>query len=336
MRLAPWALGLTVTAVLGAQAPALADQITDYHPDQQARDFAAGPGGWTGTSNSAGICVQDFTCPTVTNSWAAGDGASGGADGHLQTTIENLAGAESTSRGIWTSPSFTYRGAEGEIPTELTFELARRTALSPLLSTSGSSAHYSVELVETASGLARTIIDTAPLGAAQGWAQTPVMTLKPGSLNIGATYVLRITTTFDTEAQAFAASTVDFDDVVLEATHTDAGGGGGGGGGGGPGGGGGGAVLDGNRLFLRLKCLGVATHHRCKVRAVAYSSKGGARMTFPIERKVKSKKGKRVTLRVRPRFIKQLSHSKNVLVRAQLHAGDRDAVKFKRYKLTKP
>jgi hypothetical protein len=93
-------------------------------------------------------------------------------------------------------------------------------------------------------------------------------------------------------------------------------------------------VLHGNRLFLKLKCLGIVAHKRCKVRAVAYASKKGARMTFPIERKVKSPKGKRVTLRVRPRFVKQLANSKKVLVRSQIHAGDKRAVKFKRYSLT--
>ena len=57
-------------------------------------------------------------------------------------------------------------------------------------------------------------------------------------------------------------------------------------------------------------------------------------MTFPIERKVRYPKGKKVTLRVRPRFVKQLANSKKVLVRSQIHAGDKRAVKFKRCPLT--
>jgi hypothetical protein len=323
------AVAIAAAAIFGLPGSALADQVADYHPDQQARDFAGGPGGWAGAVSSAGLCVQDLTCPTLTTTWEAADGADGGADGYIRTTIGNLVGAESTSRGIWTSPPFTYHGAGGKVPTDLSFELARRTALSPLLSTSGSSAHYTVEIVDAATGLARTVIDTAPLGASEGWTQTPVIPLKPSSLKLGSAYVMRITTTFDTEAEAFIASTVDFDNVVLHAVDTEAGGGGPGGGGGG-----GGAVLHGDRLFLKLKCLRIVAHKRCKVRAVAYAAKNGARMTFPIERKVKSPKGKRVTLRVRPRFVKQLSHSKKVLVRSQIHAGDRRAVKFKRYALT--
>jgi hypothetical protein len=67
---------------------------------------------------------------------------------------------------------------------------------------------------------------------------------------------------------------------------------------------------------------------------VAYVSKKGARTTFPIQRKVSAKKGKKVTLRVRPRFVKELSKSKKVLVRSQVRAGGKHKTKFKRYKLT--
>ena len=165
---------------------------------------------------------------------------------------------------------------------------------------------------------------------------------------------MRITSTFDTEAEAFAASTVDYDDVLLRATLIDPAdgdddGGGGGGrrrrhrrrrrpGGDGPGGiagDGSGAVQQrGNRLFLRLKCLGVTSHNRCKVRAVAYAGKGGAPDHVPGRAQGEAKNGKRVALRVRPRFVKQLSASQKVLVRSQIRAGDRKAVKFQRYKLT--
>ena len=331
-------MAVVVAFGLGA-APATADVTTDYHPDQQARTFADSAGGWSGVQSAAGLCVQELTCPTVATTWEGDGGAGGAGDGFLRVTIANLVGAESTSRGIWTSPPFTYSGAGGAVPTSLNFELTRRTDLSPLLSSSGNSAHYSVEIVNTANGVARTVVDTAPLGAAEGWAQTPLVAINPSSLRLGNTYSLRITSTFDTEAEVFPASSVDYDDVVLhaidattpaEVEEDDVGGGGGGGGGGA-----GGAVLRGDRLFLTLKCLGVTAKKRCKVRAVAYARKGGARMTFPIERKVKSPKGKRVTLRVRPRYVKQLGNSPKVLVRSQLRAGDKRAVKFKRYKLTK-
>jgi hypothetical protein len=38
---------------------------------------------------------------------------------------------------------------------------------------------------------------------------------------------------------------------------------------------------------------------------------------------------------VRPRFVRELSKSKKVLVRSQVKAGDERITKFKRYKLTK-
>jgi hypothetical protein len=324
---------------IGSPAGAGAVTTTDYHPAANAREFRTGPGGWQSSSTSEGVCVQSLTCPTITNSWIDTGGTGGGADGFVRTAIENLAGAESTSRGIWESPAFVYRGAAGSTPTDVTFELARRTDLSPLLSTSGNSAHYSVELVDVDSGVALTVIDTAPLGASTGWARTREVAIRPSSLELGKTYSIRITSTFDTEAEAFPTSNVDYDSVRLQAVDSGgASGGGGSGGGGGAGGGGGhgGAVLHGNHLFLRLQCLGVARHGRCKVRAVAYSKRGkrGARMTFPIERRVNAKRGKKVTLRVRPRFVKQLSNRKSVLVRSELKAGDRRKVRFRRYKLS--
>jgi hypothetical protein len=325
---------MTVGLLLAlAPATAAAESVSDYHPAGNARDFGTGPGGWQATATSEGICVQDLSCPTVTNAWTASGGTGGGDDGYLRTTIANLAGAESTSRGIWESPGFVYRGADGAEPTEVTFELARRTDLSPLLSSSGNSARYSVEIVAAETGVGRTIIDTAPLGAAQGWALTREVAVRPSSLQLGEQYTIRITSTFDTEAEAFPSSTVDYDDVRLRAVREDAQGGGSGGGGATGGGGNGGAILHGDRLFLRLQCLGVAEHGRCKVRAVAYSHRKGARMTFPIERRVRAKTGKKVTLRVRPRFVRELSKSKKVLVRSQVKAGDRRTTKYKRYRL---
>jgi hypothetical protein len=58
-------------------------------------------------------------------------------------------------------------------------------------------------------------------------------------------------------------------------------------------------------------------------------------MTFPIERRVKAKKGKKVTLRVRPRFVKELAKKNKVLIRSQIKAGDRRKTKYKRYGLIK-
>src|SRR4051812_26969288 len=68
-QLACWVAGVAIT--LCAVPTAYGDVATDYHPDQQARDFAAGPGGWTGSQMSAGVCVQQLTCPTVTTTWEA-------------------------------------------------------------------------------------------------------------------------------------------------------------------------------------------------------------------------------------------------------------------------
>jgi hypothetical protein len=346
-------LGLIVT--LGALAlPASSAAATTYHPADEARIFADSAGGWEASSSSEGFCVTSLTCPTVTSGYQASGGTRGATDGFLRTAIENTVAADSITRAVWTSPSFTYRGDDGEVPDELTFEVARRADLSALLAQTGTSASFTAELVGAAGGVGRTIVDAAPLGSIEGWTRTRQFDVKPASLAIGREYRIRITSTFNTAARAFRESTVDYDDVRLRAVGdgsgngngnggggnggggTGAGGGNGAGSGNGAGGGNGGAVLRGNRLFLRLQCLGVAKQGRCKVRAVAYSKRGkkAARMTFPIERRVNARKGKKVTLRVRPRFVKELSSAKKVLVRSQLKAGDQRKTKFRRYKLT--
>jgi len=328
-----------VFAALAVPGSALAG-VTTYHPAENARIFADGPGGWQGTSASEGVCLEQLTCPTMTTTWRNSGGTRGGADGFLRTTIENsIAGAESVSRAIWTSPSFEYRGVGGEEPGEVTFEVARRADLTAFNEATGSSASYTAEIINAKTGVGRTIVDDAPLGTIDGWTRTRQIDVKPSSMAIGRDYQIRITATFNTTAKVFRESSVDYDDVFLRAVSGDgAGSSGGSGAGNGNGGtagnGNGGATVKGKRLFLRLQCLGVARHGKCKVRAVALASKRGSRMTFPIQRRVSAKKGKKVTLRVRPRFVKQLSDAKKVLVRTQVKAGAKRATKFQRFKLT--
>jgi hypothetical protein len=340
--------GALALLVFGAAAiPAVAFAGTSaYAPADNARTFASGAGGWEGSSSSEGVCVEQLNCPTLTNSWESSGGTRGGGDGHLRTRIENLAGAESLSRGVWRSPVFEYHGADGEVPGAIRFEIAHRTDLSALLANTGSSASFAVQMVDARTGVGRTLVDDAKLGAVEDWTRTKPIEVAPSSLRIGRDYRLKITSTFETAARVFPDSYVDYDDVRLRALAGGGDGGSGGGGGAGGSGGGsagggngdgaGGAVLQGKRLFLRLKCLGVAKKGRCKVRAVAYSKRGkkGSRMTFPIERRVSAKKGKKVTLRVRPRFVDDLAKSKKVMVRSKIRAGDERKTKFRRYKLT--
>ena len=328
------AIALAVLALPGSAAAA----VTSYHPADNARIFADGAGGWQGSQSTEGTCLEQLTCPTVTTTWQGSGGTRGASDGFLRTTIENTLGAESVTRGVWTSPPFEYRGVGGDQPGAVTFDVARRADLTALNTSTGSTATYTAELVNAASGVGRTIVDDAPLGTIKGWTRTRRIDIDPSTLVIGRDYRIRITATFNTTAKVFRESSVDYDDVHLRAVSGDGSGSGGGSGAGGAGGGGngnGGAVLHGKRLFLRLGCLGVASHGRCKVRAVAYSKRGkkAARMTFPIERRVKAKKGKKVTLRVRPRFADELAKRKKVLIRSQLRAGDERKVKYRRYKL---
>ena len=114
-------------------------------------------------------------------------------------------------------------------------------------------------------------------------------------------------TRFTSGAQAFQSGQVGYDDVELIAiddrppADDD-------GGGGKPGGGH--AVFDGRNLFLQLKCLGLHAKNRCHVRATALAAKqGGRRYTFPVQRKVRAKKGKVVRAASPLRFTDSFSEA---------------------------
>jgi hypothetical protein len=189
-------------AALALPGTALA-AVTPYHPADNARIFADGAGGWQEKSTQEGFCVEELTCPTVTNTWQSSGGTRGGSDGFLRTTIENTVGAESVSRGVWTSPEFEYRGVGGDVPDEVTFEVARRADLTAFNEATGSVATYSAEIVNAATNVGRTMVDDAPLGVIEGWTRTRRIDVKPSTLVIGRDYRIRITTTFNTTAKVF-------------------------------------------------------------------------------------------------------------------------------------
>ena len=157
------------------------------------------------------------------------------------------------------------------------------------------------------------------------------MALNPSQLTIGHQYRLRITTRFIYGAQVLPGGSVGYDDVVLKAIRDTSelpGGGGGGGGGGGSGNGNGNngnnnpnntsAVFDGRNLFIKLQCFGVSKHGKCWNRATALKSKHGKRYTFPVQRVVKTKKGKVIRARVRFQYRNQLEHQRTITLRSVL------------------
>lgn len=332
--LAVAAIGLVV---LPAAASA-SEAVSDYHPDENARSFGTSAAGWEESSQAFGFCLGSLTCPQVSNTYEAGGGTRGASDGHIRTAFAGTTGIGGTSQGTWRSPAFTYRGAGGQKATEVEFRLSKRADTATMLAAAGNSVTYSVELVDLDDGgNAVGVLENAPLAPTEGWVRTRGTGVAERDLETGHRYLIRLTTTYSYGAQAIPGGSVDYDEVRLRALRDENGDGdgddGSAGGGSGGGAGNGGAVLKGKSLFLKLKCLGISRAGKCKVRATAMASKRGARITFPIERKVRAKKGKVVRLRIRPRFVKQLEKQDRVLVRSKVSAGGKRKVSFKRYRL---
>lgn len=336
-------LGLATVVAASAIVPASAfgaEAVSDYHPDENARSFRTNAAGWEASSQTFGFCLGTLTCPEATNTFEATGGARGAGDGHIRTAFASTSGVGGTSQGTWRSPAFAYRGAGGQEATEVEFRLSKRADTATMLAAAGNSVTYSVELVDLDDGgNAVGVLENAPLAPTEGWVRTRGTGVDERDLETNHRYRIRLTTTYAYGAQVVPGGSVDYDDVRLRALRDENGDGdgddGAGGGGGGGGAGNGGAVLKGKNLFLKLKCLGVARSGKCKVRATALMSKRGSRVTFPIQRKVRAKKGKVVRMRVRPRFVNQLQKQDRVLVRSKVRAGEKRKVRYKRYRLIK-
>jgi hypothetical protein len=295
-----------------------------YPPNPDSFGFFDSVGGWSGSTDSTGLCIAPLTCPSITNSYVANGGTFGPDDGHLRSSAFGLAEAAGTTEAIWTSPTFAYQGAAGQQPTDIVLSFASRSNIAALLSVA-TDVNASIELIDvTAGGVASRLVNEAPVFHTDTWTRVPLVVVHPGQLTIGRSYQIRLVTEFDYLADVLPMGNVDYDDVIMIALNDPASGGPGGPGGpgGGVGGqvGGGVGIFDGRNLFLKLKCLGTQKNGKCRVRATALAGKKGKRLTFPIQRKVK-KKGKVVRMRVRFQFRKKLERRNNVTLRSVVTTG---------------
>lgn len=337
------ALGAVATLVVAIPGTALAAEgAAVYHPDVNARSFFTGDGGWERGSDTTGLCIPPLTCPSIGGGFVAGGGTFGPTDGYVETTIGGLTGVGSESRGILRSPPFTYNGVNGEKPTELLFGLNNLNRLTSLLSVTGNSVDYSVELVPVSGGGALRIVDAKPLVATESWSNNALTQINTGALVIGQNYRFRITTRFIYGAQVIPGGSLGYDDVTLLAVREEADvpAGGTGGNNGNNGGnnnpGGNSAVFDGRNLFINLKCFGQqGKNGKCQTRATAFKVKGGTRYTFPIQRVVKAKKGKVIRARVRFQFRKELERRKSITLKSVLREDRDDPTKVTKYKKLK-
>ena len=201
---------------LGATSASAA--TSQYHPTQEARDFASSAGGWTSGSQQNGLlCIlPGITCPTVNNSFVSSGGVGGAGDGFLRTSESGLASVATVVRGFWNSPEFTYNGAGGVAPDLVRFNIDRRANIDALLQLLGS-VNFSVALVDTTTSTQLTLIDQVPVTDAS-WASYPTVNVDPTQLTIGHTYIIRITTEFIGPVAVIPNNWVDYDNVVLTAS----------------------------------------------------------------------------------------------------------------------
>ena len=333
-----------------------ANTVSEYHPDETARTFGSSAGGWTPSQASAGLCVPVLLCPAVSNTHRASDGAGGSGDGFIRTELGSLLGAASESSGIWTSPPFVYRGAGGKAADRVVLTLSRRSNVSTFLGAAGDSADFSVQVLEGAAGdeLRAVPVDRAALTDRTGWTGINPVNLNPDDLRPGSTYRLRIVTRFVSGVAVAPGATSDYDNVSLRAVNITPPGNGTNGSNGqdgqnGSGGSGlsvaevrkiiekgmpGSAAVQGNRIFIRLRCP-KRVHGRCRYGVVGLDRRGGARTTLPRFARIRGSKIKRLGLEVRPGSRESVRGKGQQLFRIRVRALGRTTTYFKRLRLVR-
>ncbi len=216
----------TVTAVAAAIAISIgtasvaAAVTTDYHPTPVSRDFSTSPGGWTHDTGQT-LCLPLVTCPVVSNTHQSTNGARGNGDGFIRTAVGSVAGVLSTTTATWSSPTFTYNGAGGEVPDTVSFTMDRRVDAGALLALL-SGAHYEVLLDKTGGPAGDLVLKTGVITDQPAWKSLTAVPVTPASLTIGADYRFRIATELDYVVGVLPAGTFDYDNVLLRAGKVDA------------------------------------------------------------------------------------------------------------------
>lgn len=337
---------------LALALPAAASATTSkYPPSAEARGFSAGQAGWSSSSSTEGTCLAPLICASVANSFQESGGADGG--GFIRSAYTGVAGAMAvggTTSGIWESPGFTYGGVGGDEPTALAFSLDRRASVDQLLAVSGNSATYTVRLIDLSEGgEALTLIGPTTLAGANAWTGAGSGPLDPESLTPGDDYRIQITSTYTTGNAVLVSGDADYDNVVLRASDGKGRKGDKGGGKGKGSGNGGGtlssqrledllrqatpgtAVVQGKRLFVRVKCprkLG----HACRTTAQGLLRK---HRPATLKRTVHLRRGKSrlLVLRLKPKARARVAKRKRLLFRQKVRVGKVTATIYKTRRL---
>ncbi len=318
-----------VTQASASTAPA--------YPQARGERFHSGAHGWSSATRHSGTCVDNVDCPTITNTAPSTGGAGGKGDGYIQTAEGGLVapGVIATSEGSWKSPAFRYAGNAGAKPARLKLSLARRADVAALVS-AGGVVQYSVELVDRSKGPNVVLVDGKNVTDDASFAELPSVKVDPDRLQVGDRYAIKITTRYQTSADALPGASVDYDNVLLKASGT-----------GGPGGGGHSsvparahaattstAVLIGRHLYLRTRCARSAHSKRCKRRFTAVKHRHGTRKSTTAHSRVKRGKSRLVSVRLKRSYAQKLAHKHSVLIRERAtRRGHRANTRYVRFRV---
>ena len=336
-------------------SPVTAASGSTEYPGSAARTFSGGAAGWSSSSSFDGTCVPPLVCPSVANAYVASGDAQG--NGYITSAyfgVVGVGGVGGTTTSVWESPTFTYSGNSGGSPGSLSVALSRRSDVGQLLAVAGNSATYAVQLVDVSEGNdVIGVIAPTTLAGADDWTAVGA-SVKPGRLNVGDSYRIRIVTSYSTGTSVLVTGSADYDNVVLRASASGDGNGTGDGKGskgkdGSDGGDGrnslrssellslfgsgqpGAATLKGKRLLVRVKCP-KAIGASCRVRVQGLIRKGKP-ATATSRVKVGKGKTRLVALKVKPRLRGKVAKRKKLLVRQTVRAGGTTATVFKTRKL---
>jgi hypothetical protein len=321
------AIVVCVCASLAASAGTAMAATNEYAPEAQARNFNGGAGGWTSTIGHGGLCIPVVTCYSAGAGQVANGGQNGAGDGFMRTELFTIADAITSTSSTLVSPTFVYQGAGGEAPKDLTFTLDRRTDLGALLPVINDNATYSVVAREVGGPAVTVIPSTTLAGAEDKWTSIAPVHLNANDLEVGRSYRLEITSTFQAGVQVIGTGTVDYDNVVLTAR-----GGGGGGGGQGQAGSGGGlttavknmighAAFKGNKLRVPVGCPKFVAPKKCSLRVVARLGKKGPNATAAQALRVKGGAKRTAKLRIKQAFKDKLAKRNKVVIRVRVSAA---------------
>jgi hypothetical protein len=148
---------------------------------------------------------------------------------------------------------------------------------------------------------------------------------------LGHEYRFRVSTIYSSSLAVLPDARVDYDNVALVA---QAPGGGAGAGGGIAGGGlaGKSAVLEGDKMRVKVKC-GRAVQGRCKLKLVGLWKKAGPRVTKLRTVRVAAGKKKKVALKVKPAALPAVQTREKIWVAIKVNANGFKTLEIKNMKL---